>query len=161
MPGPVPANLNVILESAALGVKFTRTFGTANFAGMSAGLHRGRRHTNTGHVRAQGMDTLRRCHQRQWNKASLHRGPPTPTRATSGREDWIPLSQMPHSLDANKDLYQEAYSRVAQNCLPGSLSYDQVFLSTKGLSRALINVQEVPWERHNSARYFGRGPGRA
>ena len=33
--------------------------------GVSAGLHRGRRHTNTGHVRAQGMDTLQRCHQRQ------------------------------------------------------------------------------------------------
>ena len=89
----MPADLN-FNESVAWGMQFTRTSRTAIF-GMSAGLHRGRRHTNTGHVRAQGLDTLRRCHQRQWKMASLHRGPPTPTRATSGHEDWIPLNQMP------------------------------------------------------------------
>ena len=51
-------------------------------------------------------------------------------------------------LDADKDLHQEAWSRMAgvAVCLGDKLNQD--LLNKKGLSRALINVHCVPGVRH-------------
>ena len=44
------------------------------------------------------------------------------------------------------------------SAVPGSLSCDQDFLSTQGLSEGLLVCKRVPWVRYDSTGNFWEGP---